>query len=179
MKCSISLDEKTTKALTKKVMLILVSVFVCSNIAFCEGHIAPTNGDSIGMEGDTIAQQQTYNLNLETDDTISAIQFDIVYDNSKLEFNDIVIGQSAQDAIKMVEFAAVNSDQIRVLVYGLDKNVPDTASNKVNQNVISPGTVGIVSFNELVSDFDIPTIEKVILSHSDATKGSGSIQIVD
>jgi hypothetical protein len=103
----------------------------------------------------------------------SGLQFDIIFDNTKLQFVRLDAGAEAIAAGKTVTTNALpNNNGIRVLLFG------------VNQNTINNGPVAVAVFNTIGSSGEIAAVslENVVNSNVSAqavntTAESGSITI--
>ena len=93
-------------------------------------------GSNSGSPGDKVISIPI-NLASAPGEEVSAFNFDIKFDISRLSFKEVTLGSVSEDADKSLSYSKPSSNIIRVVVIGL------------NQNVIDDGTVLTFTFDIL------------------------------
>jgi hypothetical protein len=94
-------------------------------------------GDASGLPGATNVAV-TISLDSQGGAEIAGVNFDLTFDDARLDVSDVVIGSAAADAGKVLGWSQPSSNRIRVIIYAV-----------ANQNVIDDGAVAVVRFNVL------------------------------
>ncbi len=99
-------------------------------------------------------------LNPSTQESVSACQFDVLYDTTVYEIISVVTGDSSLAAQKQVQYNTVTSGQIRVIIAGLNQNIiPSGSVAKLNVKVCSSAPAGTyeLSLNRVILSNPIGT----------------------
>jgi hypothetical protein len=115
-------------------------------------------GSGSGKPGDTNISAP---INLQSQDgaQVAGMNFDLSFDDKRMDVSNVTIGSSASSAGKIISWSRPSSDTLRVIIFGL------------NQDPIPSGTVANVIFNVLESS--APGTSPLTLSHAAATDPSG------
>lgn len=103
-------------------------------------------------------------------DPVAAVQFDVAYDNTKLELRDVTAGAVATAGAKTTSFQ-VKTNSARVLVFGLNKNA---IADGVIANLVFRFRPGVTGSQNI-------TISQLTASNGEgtsSTQGGGNTAVI-
>ena len=131
-------------------------------------HAASITGSEASGAAGTQDVILSFDLATGAEENVSALQFDVSYDTSRLTFSEVTAGQVALDAGKEIASSVPSAGTIRAVIYG------------INQNSIADGTVATMRFDidGSASAGEVPvSITNTVASDPDA--GAVTIGSVD
>lgn len=114
--------------------IIFFSVILwCNNTHACQ----ILGGQGSGIFGKTEELVIPIDIAPGTGESVAALQLDVDFDPNKLVISNVNIGSAAQAAKKRVDYAAIGSEKVRILVYGVAQD---------QQGAIAQGTIANLVF---------------------------------
>ena len=142
--------------MTKKKLVALIVALSCTLIVTSYLEAATLSvGSHSGSPGEK-SISIPINLTSVTGEEVSAFNFDLKFDASRLSFREVTLGSVAEDAGKSLSHSQPKSNIVRVVVIGLNQNVIDdgtvlTFTFDILDNA-SRGKVKLIINNQSISD---------------------------
>ncbi len=126
----------------KSIRIIIMALMTGYIMSFIPTYPATLSLDSRNAETGTQTVINTV-LTVSSSESVSAIQFDVLYDSDTYEVITVSAGESSISAQKQVQYNTISSGQVRVIIAGLNQNIiPSGSIAKITFKVCSSAPAG-------------------------------------